>query len=86
MEDQTRRSRGEVHMRLSVVKDGWGMVMGEVEEEEEEDVVMAIRNISFRHLIIGTVSRRLNVREYLGSFISEPYRTNTFLSSCLWKE
>ena len=74
-------------MRLSVVKDGWGMVMGEVEvEEEEEEEVMAIINISFRHLIIGTVSRRLNVREYLGSFISEPYRTNTFLSSCLWKE
>ena len=73
-------------MRLSVVKDGWGMVMGEVEEEEEEDVVMAIINISFRHLIIGTVSRRLNLREYLSSFISEPYRTNTFLSSCLWKE
>ena len=82
MEDQTRRSRGEVHMRLSVVKDGWGMVRGEVEEEE----VMAIINISFRHLIIGTVSRRLNLREYLSSFISEPYRTNTFLSSCLWKE
>ena len=73
-------------MRLSVVKDGLGMVRGAVEEEEEEDVVMAIRNISFRHLIIGTVSRRLNVREYLSSFISEPYRTNTFLSSCLWKE
>ena len=83
MEDQTRRSRGEVHMRLSVVKDGWGMVGGEVEEEEE---VMAIINISFRHLIIGTVSRRLNLREYLSSFISEPYRTNTFLFHCLWKE
>ena len=83
MEDQTRRSRGEVHMRLSVVKDGWGMIMGEVEEEEE---VMAIRNISFIYLIIGNMSRRLNVREYLSSFISEPYRTNTFLSSCLWKE
>ena len=68
-------------MRLSVVKDGWGMIWGEVEEE-----VMAIRDISFRHLIIGTVSRRLNLREYLSSFISEPYRTNTFLSSCLWKE
>ena len=70
-------------MRLSVVKDGWGMVRGAVEE------VMAIINISFRHLIIGTVSRRLNLREYLSSFISEPYRTNTFqtfLSSCLWED
>ena len=68
MEDQTRRSRGEVHMRLSVVKDGWGMVRGEGEEGEE--VVMATINISFTHLIIGTVSRRLNVGEYLSySFI-----------------
>ena len=50
MHDQTRRSRGEVHIRVSVVWDG--MV-------KEVVVEIATMNISVRHLIIATVIRRL---------------------------
>ena len=50
MHDQTRRSRGEVHIKVSVVWDG---IVREVVEE------VATITISVRHLIIAAVIRRL---------------------------
>ena len=65
MHDQTRRSRGEVHIKVSVVSDG---TVKEVVEE------IATMNISVRHLIIATVIRRLYVGKYLTcAFIRQAY-------------
>ena len=50
IDDQTRRSRGEVHIKVSVVWDG---IVREVVEE------VATITISVRHLIIAAVIRRL---------------------------